>query len=180
MNFVLLGDDPVCLPLLRAIARAPEHDLTLAAHAGDLWPEVAAIFPHARIGADWQALLIEPGVTAVIVAGHSPVVLEGAKSLARAGIPLAVFPDVRQTSSFVYELWPIEDEPHKAHSIMAACDSRCRRLSASNRGVGPCNSCNMNARLPQDPDGRLSRRVRGIRSSMTPTCCANSAATIRG
>lgn len=159
MNFVLLGDDPVCLPLLRAIARAPEHDLTLAAHAGDLWPEVAAGFPHARQTTDWQALLIEPGVTAVIVAGHSPVVLEGAKSLARAGIPLAVFPDVRQTSSFVYELWPIEDEGrtkliplwrHVIHDVVGTFREQ------SHPKDGALQFLQYERTLPQGPDGRLS------------------------
>src|SRR5262245_61336397 len=110
MKFVLIGDDPTCLPLLRAIAHAPAHELAVAAHAGELWPQVAALFVHTRVGADWQALLIEPDVAVAIVAGHSPDVLEGAKSLARAGISLVVFPDVRQTAGFVYDLWPFDDE----------------------------------------------------------------------
>src|SRR5262249_4268808 len=110
MKFVLLGDDPICLPLLRAIADSPGHKLALVAHVGDLWQSVAAIASHARLGTDWQSLLIEPDVAVAIVAGHATEVLEGAKSLARAGMPLVVFPDVRQTSSFVYQLWPIEDD----------------------------------------------------------------------
>src|SRR5688572_22023871 len=110
MKFVLLGDDPACLPLLRAIARASQHELAAAAHAGQLDTLLAETAPQARRLADWRELLVEPNVTAAIVAGFAPEILEGARALARAGTTLVVFPDVRQTAGFAYDLWPMDDE----------------------------------------------------------------------
>jgi len=101
MNFALLGDDPACHPLLRAIEQSPQHVLVAAA-CGEA--------PGARSVANWQALLVEPDLGAVIVAGHTPEVLEGARGLAREGQALIVLPDVRQAATFAYQLWPVEDE----------------------------------------------------------------------
>lgn len=101
MNFALLGDDPACQPLLRAIAQSPQHGLTAVA-CGEA--------PGVRSVANWQALLVEPDLSAVIVAGHAPEILEGARGLAREGKPLIVLLDVRQTAAFAYDLWPVEDE----------------------------------------------------------------------
>src|SRR5688572_18012917 len=108
MNFALLGHAPVTVPLLRAIAQSQQHALT-AVVDGD-GAAVKPLAPGAKFVDGWQALLLESDLSAVIIAGHAPEILNGARGLARAGVPLVVLPDVRQTAAFAYDLWPVEDE----------------------------------------------------------------------
>lgn len=112
MNFALLSDDPACLPLLGGIARSPEDGLVAAACGDEIWRAVAAINPETGRVAGWQQLLLQPGLDAIIVAGISATVMEGARRIAAAesAPPLVIFPDARQGATFAYALWPLEEE----------------------------------------------------------------------
>lgn len=121
MKFVVLGRDPAYLPLVRAIACSPQHALVAVSGAGELLDEIAAEAPQVRSLEDWRGLVVEPGVGAAIVGGFAPAVLEGARALASAGIRLLVFPDVRQSASFAYSLWPVADECPDRLTPMLRC-----------------------------------------------------------
>ena len=112
MKFALLSDDPACLALLGGIARSPDDRLVAAACSDEMWRAVAAVCPEAERFADWQQLLLQPGLDAIIVAGISSTVMEAARRIAAAesAPPLVVFPDARQGATFAYALWPLEEE----------------------------------------------------------------------
>ena len=110
MNFALLGNDPAVPPLLAAIAADARHAVTHAALPGDLQPELMRLMPGVRICRDWDELLLTHDLDAVIVAGHSDGILEGARQLASAGKPLIVLPSADQGLDWVYQLTLIRDD----------------------------------------------------------------------
>ncbi len=110
MNFALLGDDPVCLPLISAIAGHPEHRLTQAAHAPSIASAVLESVPSVHVCPRWEDFPFDGSLDAVIVAGDDPQTLIGAKQLAAAGKPLILFPRVTQSSTLIYELTLIRDD----------------------------------------------------------------------
>lgn len=111
MKFALLGDDPAAARLLDAIASSPEHALTCVTLAAEpMVADVLRIAPAARHVPQWEELLADAAIDAVIVAGHEAGVLEAARRLASAGKPLLVLPDVRQGLAFIYELTLIRDD----------------------------------------------------------------------
>jgi predicted dehydrogenase len=112
MNFALLGDDRTVLPLIRAIARHQEHRVECAAMIGSLERDLLRAAPGLRILPTWDRILIGNEVDAVIVCGHEPETLEGAKQIAAAGKPLVILPQARQGSTWIYELALIRDEGH--------------------------------------------------------------------
>ncbi|MCH7989309.1 MAG: hypothetical protein IID46_09195 [Planctomycetes bacterium] len=110
MNFALLGDDLAVLPVVQAIKDHPQHDLTHAALASTLQAELMTSAPSVRIVDGWEDLMAAASVDAVLVAGSSPAVLEGAKQLAASGIPLLLFPRAEQEATLIYELSLIHDD----------------------------------------------------------------------
>jgi hypothetical protein len=110
MNFALLGDDPVVLPLVRAIARHQQHRIECAASFGSLERELQRSAPGVRILPGWDRILTAGGVDTVIVCGVEPAALEAAKQIAAAGKPLVIFPRGSQGSTWIYELGLIRDE----------------------------------------------------------------------
>jgi predicted dehydrogenase len=110
MDFAVLGDDPVCLPLVRAIEASQRHRITAIADCARIAADLAATAPGARLCPDWQELLVVPNLDAVVISGHRQSVLEGARQLAGAGKHLLLFPDARQGAAFAYDLLPIHDE----------------------------------------------------------------------
>jgi predicted dehydrogenase len=110
MDFAVLGDDPACLPLVRAIEASQRHRVTAMADCARIAADLAATAPGARLCPDWQELLVVPQLDAVVVSGHRQSVLEGARQLAGAGKHLLLFPDSRQGAAFAYDLLPIHDE----------------------------------------------------------------------
>jgi hypothetical protein len=140
MNFSLLCDDPACLPLLWAIARSPEDELVAVACDDRMWGGVESLCPGARRVADWQQLLLVPDVDCVIVSGISGTVLEGARRIASAadGRLLVIFPDVRQTASFAYALWPLAEEGRVAlyPALPWRLDPRWRAVHERVRATG--------------------------------------------
>jgi predicted dehydrogenase len=91
MEFALLGEDAVATSLVRAIADCAEHGIV-------------------RGEAEWEQLLVDDAVDAVIVAGCEADVLDGAKQLAAAGVPLLVVPHIGQGAGWVYELTLARDD----------------------------------------------------------------------
>ena len=110
MNFALLGDDLAVLPLVQAMKEHPRHDLTHAALASTMQAELMKTVPSVRIVGGWEDLITAASVDAVLVAGSSPAVLEGAKQLAASGKPLLLFPKAEQEATFIYELSLIHDD----------------------------------------------------------------------
>jgi hypothetical protein len=110
MNFALLGDDPAVLPLVRAIARHPDHRIDCAALAGALERELSRIAPGLQILPGWDRILTAGEVESVIICGTDTSILEGAKQIAAAGKPLVIYPQGTQGSTWIYELGLIRDE----------------------------------------------------------------------
>lgn len=110
MNFALLGHDPAVLPLVSAIAADSRHALTHVALSGHLQGELMRLVPRARVCANWDELLLEERLNAVVVAGHAEGLLEGARQLAAAGKPLVVLPSADQGLDWVYQLTLVRDD----------------------------------------------------------------------
>jgi predicted dehydrogenase len=110
MNFALLGDDLAVLPVVQAIKEHPRHDLTYAALASTTQAELMTSAPSVRVVEGWEDLMSAESVDAVLVAGSSPAVLEGAKQLATSGKPLLLFPRAEQEATLIYELSLIHDD----------------------------------------------------------------------
>ena len=108
MKFALLGDDPVVLPLVRALVADPEHLLTRAAWLGDLEAEILQHVPAVQIGG-WEDLLTGE-LTAVIVCGSEELIGEAAKQLAASGRALVVFPQGAWDTELIYELSLLRDD----------------------------------------------------------------------
>src|ERR1700677_1849297 len=104
MNFALLGDDPAVLPLVRAIARHPDHRIDCAALAGALERELSRIAPGLQILPGWDRILTAGEIESVIICGTDASILEGAKQIAAAGKPLVIYPQGTQGSTWIYEL----------------------------------------------------------------------------
>ncbi len=102
--FALLGDDEVCLPLLRALIASPQHELIAAAMSGRLLDPWDAELSGLQRTSDWSELVIDPDIEAVIVAGYTPELLRAARQLSAAGKSIVVFPDVRMGGAFINEL----------------------------------------------------------------------------
>lgn len=101
MQFALLGDDPRIVPFLDALALRKE---TLLTHAVAAPPTLPVSARNVIRCAGWEELLGVPTLDAVIVAGSDPWLLDGARKFAEAGKAVLVLGDVRQTSTFVYQL----------------------------------------------------------------------------
>lgn len=127
MNFALLGDDPVVLPMLQSIAAAEEHWLTHVVSPGSISQEVLHLAASSRVLAAWDELL-GVHVDAVILSGHRQELLTAARHLASDGRALVVYPRAGQGSEWVYELTLVEQGDslllplfaHRAHPAMQA------------------------------------------------------------
>ena len=82
-----LGDSRDALALARALVDGKLGDLVAAAECADLAGDLLQLSPGLRLENDWEALLTRGEFDAVLVAGHSDPVLEGARQLARGGGP---------------------------------------------------------------------------------------------
>ena len=109
IHFVWLGDHESSRPLIHALA---DHDgcvLVGAVAIGELHNDIVSQHPSARIFDNWQDLLsLKP--QAIIVAGSSDAVLDGARQLTTEGVTPVVFPLVASQSVFAYELSIIRDD----------------------------------------------------------------------
>jgi predicted dehydrogenase len=110
MNFALVGDDPDILPLVSAIAVHSTHRLDCAALVGTLEPRLRQLDPGVRLLPRWDAVLAAGGIDAVLVCGSDEAVIEAARQIAAAGLPLLILPRSAQGSTWIYELSLIRDE----------------------------------------------------------------------
>lgn len=107
-SLALLGDDPAVLPLLRAASAGTRSRFGHAALSGSMASSIVAACPAVRLHDRWEGLL-QDGIQAVLIAGTSDGVLEGARKLAAEGKPLLVFPHASHGTTFFYELSLIRD-----------------------------------------------------------------------
>lgn len=110
MNFVLLGDDPAALPLLRAVADHLDHRLTHAVEADGLLPQIRSFCPDVQAVSQWESVLASQSVEAVVLAGQEDSLLQGAKQCAAAGKPVVIFPHPAQDSAWFYEMTLVRDD----------------------------------------------------------------------
>ncbi|MES2791309.1 MAG: hypothetical protein V4719_16960, partial [Planctomycetota bacterium] len=110
MNFVLLGTGHGTVPLIKALARHPEHRLTAFVATDELAGEVLALAPAARrLGLAAEVLNVG-GVEAVIVDSSDPETLEVAKQLAGNSVAILLHPRAAHGIEFIYQLGLIRDE----------------------------------------------------------------------
>jgi myo-inositol 2-dehydrogenase/D-chiro-inositol 1-dehydrogenase len=111
MRFALLCDDPLALPIVESLnSQVDGQRLT---HAVRITPE-ADLLLHGltdlRFVEHWEDLLVSKEIDAVIIGGKHPKILEGAKQIATAGIPILFIPQAEQGSTLAYELSLIHDD----------------------------------------------------------------------
>lgn len=111
MKFALLSNDPFAGPVVDALL---EHVDGSSLSCAVRLPSPPGPQPFARrIGRfveHWEDLLVAKDIDAVVVGGTDPLILDGAKQLATAGIPLLFIPQAAHGSTFAYELSLIRDD----------------------------------------------------------------------
>ena len=111
MRFALLCDDPSVRPLIDAFrARVDGHELTRAARPTAQADQLLRGCESVSIVQGWVDLLVAKDIDAVLVGGSHEQILEGAKQLATAGIPVLFAPQSAQGSTFAYELSLVRDD----------------------------------------------------------------------
>lgn len=109
MRFALLCDDPRVEPILKSFGdQSSDHRLVYA--VGQMPFSVSSTIGGIKFVRQWEDLLTARDVDAAIVGGSSQAILDGAKQLAAAGIPLLFVPKFDQGSTFIYELSLIRDD----------------------------------------------------------------------
>ncbi len=161
MKFAFVGESPMTQTVLDALAAHPEHSVTHIAGFANA-ASVLSRHPGIRDAADWQALLSEPALDAVIVSGDEDQALPPARQLAAAGCPLVVIPSPGQSSAFAYELSLVRDDnlvplypllPHRLDPAAARLQREIRDLAAA----GNLRQLRLE-RIISTPDGLLETR----------------------
>lgn len=111
MDFALIGDDPAVLPLIQAIAEAPEHRLTHAANVGAFRSDLKRCCTSVDVVERWELLPIE-SIDAVIVSGRDQATFSAAKQIVSHGRQILFFPQAAQGLGVIYELTLSRDESH--------------------------------------------------------------------
>jgi predicted dehydrogenase len=111
MRFALFCDDPLARPVVDALSEQVDgHQLTHAVRVSPKADELLHGRSRISFVEHWENLLVDKTIDAVLVGGSDPQILEGAKQLATAGIPMLFVPQAAQGSTFVYELSLIRDD----------------------------------------------------------------------
>lgn len=109
MKFAIVGETADTLPIALALNQADQHSVThVALVRSD--SRVMAELPAARLIPEWEDLLADNTVDAVIVSGHEDHILPPARQLAGTGRSLLVVPSAGLTAAFAYELSLVRDE----------------------------------------------------------------------
>lgn len=134
MKFALLGYDPQVGPLLDALGEAPEHSLDFALGVpNETSGDLIVKSPGMRICESWEDLL-SSSFDRLIVAGHDPALLEGARQLAADGQALVLIPHAAQGSAFIYSLSLVHDDnqvpliPVPTLAWTPLVDELCRKI----------------------------------------------------
>ena len=113
MRFALFCDDPSAGHLVDALGvQTDGHQLSYAVRMNVRSEDLIKRDRAVSVVGHWEDLLTVQDLDAVIFGGSDPGILEGAKQLATAGIPLLFLPQAAQGSTFVYELSLIRDDNH--------------------------------------------------------------------
>ncbi len=116
MRFALLGEGPKALAVAQAIVAHPDHQLVRQArldaqggpHASDTG--AAPVVPGLRLSRNWEELLTDAEVDAVIVGGEEEELQAVVRQLVQAGKAILVAPELVQSAAFFYELALVEAE----------------------------------------------------------------------
>lgn len=135
MRFALLCNDSSAMPIVDTLcANNGEHRLTHVVQLSSPSDILRLGRPAVTFVDHWEDLLGSNEIDAVLIGGNDPLVLEGAKQLATAGIPLLFVPLAAQGSTFIYELSLIRDDNHVTlyplmwHRFDSAVVHLCRAL----------------------------------------------------
>lgn len=109
MNFAIVGDADGTASVVNALNSSPEHAVT---HAACLSGDSTLLLdsPSLRRVPQWEDLIAEESVDAVVISGSDDAALAPARQLASSGKPLIVVPSPGMTSSLAYELSLVRDE----------------------------------------------------------------------
>lgn len=107
MNFALLGPDEDVLTLARALAANHEHRIVAICEPGEHAAALRSLAPQARVDVQWESLLLETIVDAVIVGRSAPVDVRAdqLRKLVQAKVPLlVVHPSVEAIVGYEIEM----------------------------------------------------------------------------
>ncbi len=111
MRFAVLCDDPLARPVVEALGvEAGGSQLNYAVRMTPRSHELVGARNALALVNHWEDLLVAKELDVVLFGGSDPLMLEGAKQLATAGISLLFVPQAAQGSTFVYELSLIRDD----------------------------------------------------------------------
>jgi myo-inositol 2-dehydrogenase/D-chiro-inositol 1-dehydrogenase len=112
MKLGLLGADPDALSLAREAAESGRHELVWACDLGAAEPYVRGIAPRAAISDQWELLLVDGGIDALIVARDEDEErrADQMRKLVQARLPLLVTHPVHSSMLVYYELDMIRRE----------------------------------------------------------------------
>lgn len=113
LRFGMLCDDPLARPIIDALSRQTSgHQLVCAVRMTEQADSLLHGVPQLRFLDHWEDLLASREIDAVIVGGSDSRILEGARHLAAANIPILFIPNADQGSTFIYELSLVHDDNH--------------------------------------------------------------------
>ena len=109
MRFAIVGETADTAAIVASIHNSAEHEVTHAALLSDDSALLASM-PGLRRVPEWEDVLADESISAVVVAGDEELVLPPARQIAGSGRPLVVIPSPGMTSAFAYELSLVRDE----------------------------------------------------------------------
>lgn len=111
MRFALLGEGPLAFAVAHAVlAQAPAHRLIRQSRLGSLSLPDSPFAPGVRFARNWEELLTDADVDAVIVGGGNDELQPVVRQLVQAGKAVLVAPELVQSAAFFYELSLVESE----------------------------------------------------------------------
>lgn len=154
MRFAVLCDDPSANPVIDALRRhVSGHQLSYVVRATQHPDTMLSREAEIRVVDCWQDVPMGNEIDAALVGGSDASVLDGAKQLATAEIPLLFIPHAAQGSTFVYELSLIHDDnqvvlfPFFRHRYDAAVTELKRSLDSGQ--LGKIQFLQLNRALPR-------------------------------
>jgi len=110
MQFALLGNDPLALPLIQALARHATHRLVRLVGPRTSWNDSWKLPPTATSVGTWEELLIDQAIDVVVVASQSEQWQPVVRQLVQADKGVIVLPSLAQSIPFFYELALVASE----------------------------------------------------------------------
>jgi predicted dehydrogenase len=110
MRFALLGDGPRAISVAQAVTAHPAHRLIRLAGSAEIASVQVPFAAGLRRSQNWEDLLTDNEVDAVIVGGRDDELHAVVRQLVQAGKAILVDPELVQSAAFFYELSLIESE----------------------------------------------------------------------